>query len=155
MTAYHLAQVNISRLLAPLDSPELADFVANLEPINALADAAPGFVWRLKSDGGDATQIRVFDDPMIIVNMSVWASLDALRAFAFGSSHVQIMRRRNEWFEKFPAHSAALWWIPAGQLPTPDQARHRLETLDRLGPTPDAFTFRNLFQAPNAAQNAG
>jgi hypothetical protein len=143
----NLAQVNISRLLFPLDSPELADFVANLEPINALADAAPGFVWRLQADGGNATDIRVFDDPMIIVNMSVWTSPDALRAFAFGPAHAAIMRRRGEWFSRFPTHATALWWVPAGHVPTPDEARLRLESLDRLGPTPEAFTFRSLFAA--------
>ncbi len=148
MTTYHLAQINVSRLLAPLDSPELADFVANLDPVNALAESSPGFVWRLKSDNGNATEIQVFDDPMIIVNMSVWESLDALRAFAFGPVHAEIMRRRREWFERFPANSTALWWIPAGHVPTPAEGRQRLETIDQLGPTADAFTFRSLFPAP-------
>jgi Domain of unknown function (DUF3291) len=145
---HYLAQVNVSRLLAPLDSAQLADFVANLEPINALADAAPGFVWRLKSDTGNATSIQVYADPMIIVNMSVWESLDALREFAFGPAHAEIMRRRKEWFGPFGSSSTALWWLPAGQIPTPDEARQRLETLDQRGPTPDAFTFRQLFPAP-------
>ena len=148
MSAHHLAQINVSRLLAPLDSPQLADFVANLEPINALAEASSGFVWRLKSDGGNATDIQVFDDTMIIVNMSVWSDLDALKNFAFNSAHTPIMKRRREWFEKFPTAYMALWWIEAGHVPTPAEARQRLESLDQHGPTEFAFTFQYLWNPP-------
>lgn len=145
---YHLAQVNISRLLAPIDDPLIADFKAALDPINALAESSPGFVWRLKSDGGNATNIQAFDDELIIVNMSVWESLDALRAFAFQSAHTPFMKRRREWFSKFPTNQVALWWVPENHIPTVDEAKERLQSLDILGDTPFAFTFKTLFQAP-------
>ena len=148
MPTHHLAQINVSRLLAPLDSPLLADFVANLAPVNALADQSPGFVWRLQSEGGNATDIQLFDDRLIIVNMSVWENYDALKAFAFRSAHAPVMRRRREWFAQFPTAYMALWWIAAGQLPTLTDARDRLEHLDRYGPTAFAFTFRQAFDPP-------
>lgn len=146
MPTHHLAQINVSRLLAPLDSPRLADFVANLEPINALADHSPGFVWRLQSNGGNATDIQLFDDRMIIVNMSVWTDFDSLKAFAFQSAHAPIMKRRREWFAQFPTAYMALWWIEAGHTPTLPEARERLEHLDQHGPTAFAFTFRQVFR---------
>lgn len=144
---HQLAQVNVARLRAPLDAPELADFVAGLDPVNALADAAPGFVWRLQTDEGDATSIRAFDDDMIIVNMSVWDSLEALRDFVYRSDHRTFLARRREWFERMDAPIVALWWVPAGHRPTVTEAKERLDALDRLGPTPEAFTFRTLFPA--------
>ena len=115
---WHLAQVNIALLKAPLDSPELADFVANLEPINALADGAPGFVWRLQTEDGDATAIRAFDDARIIVNLSAWESVEALADFVYGSRHIDVLRRRREWFAKMSTAYLALWWVPAGTIPT-------------------------------------
>ena len=145
---HHIAQVNISRLLAPIDDPLIADFKAALDPINALAESSPGFVWRLKSDGGNATDIQAFDDELIIVNMSVWESLDALRAFAFQSAHTPFMKRRKEWFSKFPTNQVALWWIRAGHTPTTDEAKERLRSLDENGDTEFAFTFRNVFEMP-------
>jgi hypothetical protein len=105
---HHLAQVNIARLLAPLDSPQLADFVAGLEPVNAIADASPGFVWRLQTEAGDATSIRPYDDDMILVNMSVWESAEALEAFVFRSRHIEVLRRRREWFERMAEPFVAL-----------------------------------------------
>jgi hypothetical protein len=147
---WHLAQVNIAVLEAPLDSPRLADFVANLEPINALADDAPGFVWRLQTEDGDATAIRAFDDDRIIVNMSVWASVEALAEFVYQSGHVDVLRRRRAWFEKMSSAYLALWWIPAGTIPTVAEAKRRLELLDRRGPSPDAFTLKEPFAAPGS-----
>jgi Domain of unknown function (DUF3291) len=151
MAAHHLAQVNLATLRAPLDGPELAGFVAKLEPINALADAHPGFVWRLQTEDGDATAIRPFDDDRILVNLSVWESLEALRAFVYASRHLDVMRRRREWFHRMADPYLALWWLPAGAIPTVAQARDRLELLGRQGPTPAAFTFRTPFPAPTAA----
>ena len=145
---YHLAQVNISRLLAPIDDPLIADFKAALDPINTLAESSPGFVWRLKSDGGNATDIQAFDDELVIVNMSVWESLDALRAFAFQSAHTPFMKRRKEWFSKFPSNQVALWWVLEKHIPTVDETKKRLQSLDTQGDTPFAFTFRTLFPAP-------
>jgi Domain of unknown function (DUF3291) len=145
---HHLAQVNIGRLRAPLDSPQLAGFVAALEPINALADAAPGFVWRLQTEDGDATALRPFADDMMIINMSTWTSLDALRDFVYRSDHRAVMARRREYFEKLAEVFVALWWVREGHRPTTDEAKDRLALLDRLGPTPSAFTFRTAFPAP-------
>ncbi|MGZ5213340.1 MAG: DUF3291 domain-containing protein [Actinomycetota bacterium] len=140
MTEFHLAQVNVARLSAPLDSPQLADFVANLDPINAIADASHGFVWRLQTDAGDATALRVFDDDWLIVNMSVWKSLEALRNYVYRSSHAGVLRRRQEWFDRMDEAHVALWWIEAGTLPTLSDAQERFLTLRAEGPTPRAFT---------------
>ena len=145
--ALHLAQVNVARLREPLTSPLLADFVAALEPINALADDAPGFVWRLQTETGDAKSINAFDDDRIIVNMSVWTSLEALRDFVYRSRHAEVMRRRREWFEQMTDAFVVLWWIPAGHVPTLDEAKERLALLEADGPGPDAFTFRAPVEA--------
>ncbi len=145
MTGLHLAQVNVARLVAPLDSPQLADFVANLDPVNAIADASPGFVWRLQTETGDATALRIFDDDWIIVNMSVWGSLEALRGYVYRSAHADVLRRRQEWFERMAEAHVALWWIEAGTLPTLDDARERLMTLRAEGPTQRAFTLREPY----------
>jgi uncharacterized protein DUF3291 len=145
MPGYHLAQLNIGRLLAPLESPQLAPFVEALEPINALADGAPGFVWRLQTEDGDATAIRAFDDDMLIVNMSVWESVEALGDFVYRSDHVSVMRRRREFFERMAEAFMVLWWVPAGHRPTVAEAKDRLARLRRDGPTPEAFTFREQF----------
>jgi Domain of unknown function (DUF3291) len=151
MAAYHLAQVNLATLRAPLDGPELAGFVAQLEPINALADASPGFVWRLQTEAGDATAIRPFDDDRIIVNLSVWESLEALRTFVYASRHLEVMRHRRAWFHRMADPYLALWWVPAGTVPSVAQARDRLRLLTERGPTTDAFTFRAPFREPAGA----
>jgi hypothetical protein len=151
MAAHHLAQVNVATVRAPLDSPELAGFVAQLEPINALADHSPGFVWRLQTEDGDATAIRPFQDERIMVNLSLWESLEALRTFVYASRHLDVMRRRREWFHRMDAY-LALWWVPAGTTPTVAQATDRLQLLAGNGPGPDAFTFRVPFPAPAGAR---
>jgi hypothetical protein len=144
----YVAQVNVARLRAPLDSPQLADFVAALEPINALADASPGFVWRLQTSEGNATSIRVLGDESIMINLTVWESIEALGDFAYGESHRRVMRRRHEWFEKMADAYLALWWVPEEHLPTVQEAEERLLHLRRHGPTAFAFTFRDPFPAP-------
>src|SRR3954451_1084346 len=145
MAMHHLAQLNIARLRAPLDSPRLEAFVAALEPVNALADAAPGFVWRLQTEQGDATSIRAFDDDMLLINMSVWESVEALQEFAYRNvGHRDIFRRRNEFFARDEPY-LVLWWVPAGSIPTVDEAKARLERLRTDGPTAHAFTFRQPF----------
>lgn len=149
MDGSHVAQVNIARLLAPLDSPQLAEFVANLEPINAIADASPGFVWRLQTADGDATSIRVFDDDWLIVNLSVWGSLDALRDYVFRSSHADVLKRRHEWFERMGEAHLALWWIAPGTEPSVADAVKRLLLLRRIGPSADAFTLKEPFPPPS------
>ncbi len=146
---YHLAQVNIGRFRTPVEDPANADFVNALDAVNALAEASRGFVWRLTGAGNSATDIRPWgDEPNLAINMSVWESVDALAAFVYRTmDHRSLMRRRREWFEEMPVYMA-LWWIPAGTLPTVEDARARLELLTRLGPTPAAFTFRQPFAPP-------
>ena len=122
----------------------MAEFVALLDPVNALADDAPGFVWRLQADDGNATSIRAFDDDVMIVNMSVWESIDALAEFVYRSGHLDVMRRRREWFAQVRTH-LVLWWIPAGEIPAVAEAQRRLEHLQAHGPTPHAFTFKARF----------
>jgi hypothetical protein len=148
MSAYHLAQLNIARMLAPIDDPIMAEFVAQLGPVNALADQAPGFVWRLQSESGDATSIKVYDDDLIIVNLTVWESPEYLREFVYKSDHSGVLRDRKRWFEKFEGPYYALWWIPAGQLPSTEDARQRLDHLRQHGDSAYAFSFKHLFPAP-------
>lgn len=147
---FHLAEVNIARALEPTDSPRLADFMAALDEINRLADAAPGFVWRLASDTGNATDIRIDGDPQLIVNLSVWSSPEALFDFVYKSAHRAVMVRRREWFEKPKEAHQALWWIPSGRIPTTTEAMARLAHLRQHGPTPEAFTFKQRFAPPGA-----
>jgi len=154
MATYQLAQCNVARLRAPLDSPVLAEFVASLEPINRLADTAPGFVWRLQTEAGDATTVRAFDDDMLIINMSVWESVESLAEFTYRRAHRDVMRRRRQWFEKLAEAYLVLWWIPAGTLPTVSDARVRLGKLRGDGPSHEAFTFRSPFPAPDANDGA-
>lgn len=149
MSDYHLAQLNIARMLAPIDSPQLAGFVERLEPVNAIADAAPGFVWRLQTDDGDATALRPFGDDML-VNLSVWQDLESLRAFVFNAGHLEVMRRRREWFAPMDSAHLVLWWVPAGHIPDADEAKQRLAMLETRGPTAEAFNFRQHFPAPDA-----
>ena len=147
---YALAEINIARFRAPIADPVNADFIANLDRINALAELAPGFIWRLVGTGNSALDIRAFDDPNIAVNMSVWTGLDALADFVYrNEEHLQIMRRRREWFDRMEFHMA-LWWVAAGHHPTVAEGKTRLETLSRIGPSPEAFLFNRPFPAPNA-----
>ena len=143
--AYHLAQINIARIQAPLDDPSMKDFVDNLQKINALGHDTPGFVWQLLSEEGDSTAFRVFDDERIIINMTVWESVEALFEFSYRSEHVEFFRRRREWFAKLDQVYLALWWIPAGHHPTPEEAKEKLAYLEAHGPTPLAFTFKQRF----------
>jgi heme-degrading monooxygenase HmoA len=152
---HHLAQLNIGRVRAPLASDQLSGFVAALEPVNALADRAPGFVWRLQTEDGDATAIRAFDDDMLLVNMSVWESLEALADFVYRSDHREVMSRRRQWFERMDEKYLVLWWVDAGHLPTLDEAKDRLERLRRDGPSAEAFTFRSPFPPPGSDDVVG
>ena len=154
MARYQLAQLNVARLVAPLDSPELAGFVARLDEINALAEASPGFVWRFQTDEGDATSAEhPFGDDMI-VNMSVWASIEALHAYVYRSAHAPVMARRKRWFRKTDEAYAVLWWVPAGHRPTVREAHARLLALRADGPSCEAFTFKRPWPAPGAADAA-
>jgi hypothetical protein len=145
---YELAQVNVARPNAPLDHPILADFMANLEPINALADRADGFVWRLQ-DGADATSIRIFGDDWMMVNMSVWTSPATLLAFTYSDAHRAMLRRRREWFARLAEAVTALWWVPAGHRPTVAEAEERLTRLRTHGSSALAFSIREVYPAPD------
>ena len=148
---WHLAELNIARALAPLDSPTLADFMSELDRINALADAAPGFVWRLQGDAGNATDVRVGGDPLLLVNLSVWRSAEELFDFVYRTAHAGVMVQRRRWFEKMSEAYQVLFWVRAGHLPTVEEAFERLHTLRRLGPTAEAFTFKARFAPPEVA----
>jgi len=148
---HELAQVNIARLLAPLDDPQLADFVAKLDPVNAAAEGAAGFVWRLQTEDGNATAIRMYDDDWLIVNMSVWTSPEALLEFVYSEEHRAVLRRRREWFDRLTDATTALWWIPAGHRPTVTEAEVRLDHLRAHGPTPAVFTLRETYRPEQTA----
>ncbi len=145
MSAWELAQFNVGRARGSMDDPVMAGFVAALDRINALGEASPGFVWRLKDDTGNATSIRAFDDPLVIVNLTVWTSAEALSEFVYRSAHVGPFRRRREWFEPYGGPSLVLWWVPAGHRPTVDEAKERLGRLAADGATPAAFTLKATF----------
>ena len=147
--AHHIAQLNVGRTVAPLDTPQLADFMAWLDAINAIADASPGFVWRLQGESGNNTDLKVGDDPLFIVNMSVWESIEALHGFTYRSDHKAVFARRYEWFERADGPNMVLWWVPAGSTPTVDDALARLGRLAELGPTAEAFTFKTAFPPPD------
>jgi hypothetical protein len=140
-----LAQINIGRPRYPLDDPRIADFVDNLDRVNALAERSDGFVWRLKDETGNATQISAFDDPSILLNMSVWRSVETLEAFAYQTVHRRFVQRRHEWFERFDGLYLALWWVEEGAIPTAADGRQRLAHLEKFGPTAWAFTFKKRF----------
>ena len=147
---WHLAQLNIATIRHDLDSPEMADFVDNLDNINMLGERSPGFVWRHMDDTGASTATRPFADANILINFTVWEDVDSLRQFAYKTEHVDFLRRRREWFAPAPGYPVGvMWWIPAGTIPTLDDAVVRIELLRDEGPTPKAFTFRDRFDAPD------
>jgi hypothetical protein len=156
---FALAQVNIGRLRAPLDSPQLAGFMTALDPVNAVADVAPGFVWRLQTEEGNATAVRAFEwdqagSAGVIMNMSVWDSVEALAAFVYSEQHRQVLRRRREWFEQMEEAYLALWWVPRGHIPATGEAEDRIRHLRAHGPTPHAFTLRMHFPPPGEGECA-
>ena len=151
MSNYQLAQINVAELKAPLDSPQLEDFVDNLDRINALAEGSPGFVWRLTGDGNDATGLRPMGEK-IIVNYSIWRDVDTLKSFVYSTAHVEILKRKREWFTRMAEAHMALWWVAAGHQPTLAEAATKLAVLREKGPSPAAFTFVSAFAAPDAPQ---
>ena len=148
MARYHLAQLNVGRAVAALDDPRLHGFMSRLDEVNALAEASHGFVWRLKSDAGNATDIKVSDDPLFIINLSVWETPDDLYAFTYRSNHKTVFASRYDWFERASGPNMVMWWQPAGTVPTPAEALERLARLAEQGPTPEAFTFKSRFDPP-------
>ena len=151
MSAFELAQLNIALMKEPLESPRMADFVANLDRINALAESSPGFVWRLQTEQGDATALRPLGEDTL-VNVSVWRDVASLNKYVYESAHVEIMRRRKEWFDRMREASIVLWWVPQGHRPSVVQALERLQLLRAHGPSADAFTFRHAFPPPDAQE---
>ena len=149
MSNHELAQLNIGIIKGPMDSPVMADFAANLDRINALAEGSPGFIWRLKTDDGDATAIRPFENENMLVNMSVWRDVESLNNYVYGSAHVDMMRRRREWFERMQEFFVVLWWVRSGERPRVDDAIAKLELLRTKGPSPEAFTFLQTFGPPD------
>jgi hypothetical protein len=147
MSNLHIAQVNIASVKAPLDDPCMADFVARLDDLNALADQSPGFVWRLQTPEGNATYLRPYEDDRILVNMSVWETIEQLQRYVYHSAHAELLGQRHSWFEKLAGAYLALWWAPAGHRPGMQEAKQRLAHLEAHGPSPVAFTFRNRFPA--------
>jgi hypothetical protein len=143
---FHLAQLNIATMKYPLENERMAGFVNRLDEINTLAEDSPGFVWRLKDESGNATGISAFSDPMLIVNMSVWESPDLLKTYVYKSMHVEVMRSRKEWFHLMKDAYYVMWWIPAGHIPTVEEAKEKLELLREKGPSPEAFDFKNIFE---------
>ena len=144
MASYHMAQVNIARMKAPLDSPVMSGFVERLDEINALADRSPGFVWRLQTSAGNATYLRPYDDDRILFNLSVWETADALKDYVYRTAHAQLLRQRQQWFEQFAGAYVALWWVPAGHIPGIEEAKKRLAYLDANGPTQFAFGLKSI-----------
>ena len=146
MPKYHLAQVNIAQMKAPLESDAMSGFVARLNDINALADASPGFVWRLQTDAGNATYLRPYDDDRLLFNLSVWESVEALKSYVYNSAHSEMLRQRRNWFEHFSGVYAALWRVPVGHIPSVDEGKKRLAHLEAHGPSQIAFGFKSVLQ---------
>ncbi|MBV4360010.1 DUF3291 domain-containing protein [Pinibacter aurantiacus] len=142
---FELAQVNIGRILGPMDSDVMTDFAANIDYINGLAESSDGFVWRLKDENNNATDIKMFDDEFLLVNMSVWKNVDTLFEFTYRTMHTEFLKRRKEWFSKLDQMHYALWYVPTGHKPTTAEAKERLEYIEQNGDTPFAFGFKNRF----------
>jgi len=153
VSKYHIAQLNIATLLAPIDSPQLSDFVSNMDRINALAEESPGFVWRFQTKDGDATGLDCFCSGKT-VNLSLWGSTEALHNYVYRSAHVEIIRRKKEWFYKMGEAYMVLWWVPAGHIPSIEEAAQKLKMLRERGPSAEAFTFKKAFPAPSAPAEA-
>ncbi len=149
MANFQLAQINVAQAVADMNSETMTGFVSRLDEINALADHAPGFVWRLQSDEGDATSINVFDDDLMLINMSVWNSLESLKAFVYRTVHVELIQGREAWFGKLGKAHQALWWVPAGHIPCEDEGKEKLAYIREHGPSQTAFTFGNSFPKPS------
>jgi heme-degrading monooxygenase HmoA len=148
---YQLAQANVAYALGPADDPRLADYIARLDEINELADSSPGFVWRYLTDSRDPSQ-REFDDPLVLFNMSVWESIEALHAYTYRTVHAEVYAARRRWFVDAKAvvggHALAMWWIPAGEQPSVADAKQRLDAITSEGPSARAFTFKQRFPPP-------
>ncbi len=137
-------------MLGAIDDDVMAGFVARLDSLNALADASPGFVWRYQTEEGDATEVRVFDDEMILFNMSVWESVEALEEYVYRSNHVEALQKRAEWFERSTRAPLVLWWVEIGNIPSVEEAKEHFDILWRSGPSATTFSFKDRFAPPAA-----
>jgi hypothetical protein len=152
---FHLAQINVARALAPLDDPIMADFVAQLDAVNAAAEASPGFVWRFKSDEGASSYFKIPGDERLVVNLTVWEDVESLKAYAYrGAEHAAVFRARRQWFEKPAESPLALWWVAAGHIPTIEEGFERLALVRAKGPTGQAFTFKTAFSPDGLPREA-
>ena len=147
MRSHHLAQLNIAKMKYSIESAEMADFVDNLENINLLADSSPGFVWRLQTEDGDATDIDFFGSD-VLVNMSIWVDIESLHAYVYKTAHAKIMSRRKEWFHRVEEAYTVLWWVAEGHIPSLAEAREKIERLKSAGPGPLAFSFKQAYPPP-------
>jgi hypothetical protein len=155
MKKYQLAQVNMGRIKAPLDSEVMRGFMSRLDEINALADCSPGFVWRLQTSDGNATYFRPYsEDDTILLNMSVWESVEALKKYVYRTAHAELLGQRHEWFEKFSGVYLAMWWVPSGHIPSIDEAKKRVAHLNAHGPTQFAFNFKTTFEPDDEFQKS-
>ncbi len=145
---YQLAQVNIARMKADLDDPVMSGFVQRLDEINALADSSAGFVWRFQADTGNATYLRPFEDQRILLNLSVWATLEDLKHYVYGSKHLELLRSKTAWFTKLSEAHLALWWIQKGHLPSVGEALEKLRLIQQTGTSPDAFSLVQSYPKP-------
>lgn len=150
MNGHDIAQLNVGRAVAPLDDVRLTGFVGRLDEINALAERSPGFIWRLQGENGNNTALKVSADELFIVNLSLWESIEHLHAFTYASGHKTVFARRFDWFERRDGPNHVMWWLPRGRIPDVTDALRRLERLAELGPTPEAFTFKERFPPPDA-----
>lgn len=146
---YHLAQVNIAQAQNLMDSEHMKGFKDRLDEINALADQSTGFIWRLQTEGGDATSIQAYSDSHLLINMSVWENVETLKAFVYKSLHVELIQDRDAWFNKMLNVHQALWWIPAGHIPDIEEGKAKLDQLQKHGPDKNAFTFARPFAPDN------
>lgn len=146
MVGYHIAQINIALARSEMTDEIMSGFVDRLDEINSLADISPGFIWRLQSDEGDATAIRVFDDPLLLINMSVWADIESLKNYVYRSAHVGLIQDRDAWFKKMVISHQALWWVPKGRVPTVEEGKGKLDLLERQGPSALSFTFSKPYR---------
>ena len=146
---YQLAQLNVARMKSPtIDAPAMQSFVAQLDTINALAESTQGFVWRFNDESDNATAFNPYNDPQIIVNLSVWESVEALKTFTYKTAHAGLIRQRTDWFQAFGKAAYVLWWVPKDHRPSLSEAQARLQQLQEAGPSPYGFTFKQAFPLP-------
>lgn len=152
MSDWHLAQFNIAKTRYPVEDLRMSGFVDNLDRINALGDDSPGWIWRYSTDSGNSMDERIFDDPDIALNFTIWEDVESLKDYTYRSEHKDFLRRRREWFVEMPEWPiVVLWWVPAGIIPTLSEAKARLVQLRDNGPTFEAFTFREAFPPPSSS----